>query len=220
MNQLIAVGPPVGGNCTTRGSVITPREGSHGRQTGELHYTGSDTPATRRQKASCSAKPPSQPARSAPRRLQGLAQHRLARKTSPNTAPPAALPRKNSPGTAPPAALPRQNSPSTHKTPISGHFERAGRTFSRFHDLTATQGELFRARRRRPSGALPLSTPGPTGVEGAGGCGGTGGPGCGAGCGRLAGPAWVGGANARQISHIISHGHFSRPPENVAIPTN
>ena len=56
--------------------------------------------------------------------------------------------------------------------------------------------------------------------EGAGGCGGTGGPGCGAGCGRLAGPAWVGGANARQISHIISHGHFSRPPENVAIPTN
>ena len=84
-------------------------------------------------------------------------QYRLARKSSPNTAPPAALPRKNSPGTAPPAALPRKNSPSTHKTPISGHFERTGRTFSRFHDLTATQGELFRACRRRPSGALPIS---------------------------------------------------------------
>ena len=43
-----AAPPPVGGNCTTRGSVITHREGSHGRQTGELHYTGvrhaGDTP--------------------------------------------------------------------------------------------------------------------------------------------------------------------------------
>ena len=27
------------------------------------------------------------------------------------------------------------------------------------------------------------------------------------------------GASARLISHIISHGHFSRPPKNVAIPT-
>ena len=27
------------------------------------------------------------------------------------------------------------------------------------------------------------------------------------------------GPPPRQISHIISHGHFSRPPENVAIPT-
>ena len=44
-----AAPPPVGGNCTTRGSVITHREGSHGRQTGELHYTGvrhaDDTPS-------------------------------------------------------------------------------------------------------------------------------------------------------------------------------
>ena len=38
-----------------------------------------------------------------------------------------------------------------------GQFEHAGRTFSRFHDLTATQGELFRACRRRPSSALPIS---------------------------------------------------------------
>ena len=36
--------------------------------------------------------------------------------------------------------------PASVKTPILGCFERAGRTFSRFHDVTATQGELFRAR--------------------------------------------------------------------------
>ena len=47
--------------------------------------------------------------------------------------------------------------PASIKTPNLGHFERAGRTFSRFHDLTATQGELFRACRRRPSSALPIS---------------------------------------------------------------
>ena len=49
--------------------------------------------------------------------------------------------------------------PARKKTPNLCHFERAGRTFSRFHDLTATQGELFRARRRRPSRALPISDP-------------------------------------------------------------
>ena len=43
------------------------------------------------------------------------AQHRLARKSSPNTAPPVALPRKSSTSTAPPAALPRKSSPSTRK---------------------------------------------------------------------------------------------------------
>ena len=47
--------------------------------------------------------------------------------------------------------------PACIKTPNLGQFERTGRTFSRFHDLTATQGELFRACRRRPSGALPIS---------------------------------------------------------------
>ena len=41
------------------------------------------------------------------------AQHRLARKNSPNTAPPAALPRKNSPNTSPPVTFPRKSSPST-----------------------------------------------------------------------------------------------------------
>ena len=88
--------PPIGGNCTTRGS---------------------DTPATRRKKASCSAKPPSQPAPSAPRHLQDRRRAAWREKTRP------ARP------------LPRlfrdKTRPTGHKTPISGHFERAGRTFSR-----------------------------------------------------------------------------------------
>ena len=64
--------------------------------------------------------------------------------------------------------------PARIKTPNLGQFERAGRTFSRFRDDTASQGELFRACRRRPSGALPISDPSPTGVEGAVGSGGPG----------------------------------------------
>ena len=50
-------------------------------------------------------------AASPPRPAQG----RLARKISPNTAPPLAFPRKSSPGKAPTPALPRKSSPSTHK---------------------------------------------------------------------------------------------------------
>ena len=65
--QTTAAPPPIGGNCTTRGS---------------------DTPATRRQKASCSAKPPPvtglEAAASPPRPAQG----RLARQNSPNTTAP------------------------------------------------------------------------------------------------------------------------------------
>ena len=45
--------------------------------------------------------------------------------------PTTAGPRKNSPSTAPPAALPRKTRPARQKTPILGHCERAGRTFSR-----------------------------------------------------------------------------------------
>ena len=86
--------PPIGGNCTTRGF---------------------DTPATRRKRASCSAKPPIATnlkcAASPPRPAQG----RLARNNSPNTAPPVAFPRNSSPSTAPPVALPRKSSPSTRK---------------------------------------------------------------------------------------------------------
>ena len=84
------------GNCTTRGF---------------------DTSATRRKKASCSAKPPSQPPEVRRIAYKTWAQHRLARKTSPNTSPPVTFPRQSSPRTAPPAALPRQNSPNRPQNP-------------------------------------------------------------------------------------------------------
>ena len=51
--------------------------------------------------------------------------------------------------------------PARVKTPNLGQFERTGRIISRFHDLPATQGELFRACSRRPSSALPISDPAP-----------------------------------------------------------
>ena len=72
---------------------------------------------------------------------------------------------------------------------------------------------MYRTRGR--DRASQHNTPGTTGLENAGGAGG---PGRDAGT-RLAGPTRVRRASARKISHIISHGHFSRPPENVAIPT-
>ena len=152
---------------------------------GNCTTRGSDTPATRRRRASCSAKPPSQPARSAPRRLQERRRAAWRKKTRPT----------------PPLQWHFREIvlPARVKTPNVGQFERAGRTFSRFRDLTATQGELFRACRRRPSSALPISDrapqvwraperpegtggveatrkvahqrPGPTGVEGVGGPG-------------------------------------------------
>ena len=62
-----------------------------------------------------------------------------------------------------------------------------------------------------------ISTPGPTGAEGAGG---TGRPGCDAHGRRLATTPMGGDdTTARQISHVIYLGHFSRHPKNVAIPT-
>ena len=83
------------------------------------------------------------------------------------------------------------------KTPNLGQFERTGRTFSRFHDDTAPQGELFRACRRRPSSALPISDlappvwrapEAPEGLEGTGGLRGAG-PGRGTGRRRAAATA-------------------------------
>ena len=72
---------------------------------------------------------------------------------------------------------------------------------------------LYRMRGR--VGASHDSTTRPTSAEDTRGVAG---PGRGAGCGRLAGPARVRRATTTQISHIISHGHFSRRYENVAIP--
>ena len=71
------------------------------------------------------------------------AQHRSARKTRPT--PPLQWHSRE------------KTRPASAKTPNLGCCERAGRTFSRFRDLTAMQGELFRACRRRPSSALPIS---------------------------------------------------------------
>ena len=75
--------------------------------------------ATRRRHAARRLRMAQNPHRSQPevRRVayKSWAQHRLARKSSPNSAPPVAFPRKSSPSTAPPAALPRKSSPSTRK---------------------------------------------------------------------------------------------------------
>ena len=82
----------------TRQTPCTHKPGCGTEQRGGNCTTwGSDTPATRRAAASCSAKPPPLPAWRAPHRLQDRAQCQLARKSSPNAAPPAAFPRKNSP---------------------------------------------------------------------------------------------------------------------------
>ena len=59
----------------------------------------------------------------------------MARKNSPSTAPPLALPRKSSPSTAPPAAFPRKSSPSKRKNADFGVF-RACR--ANFFALTST----------------------------------------------------------------------------------
>ena len=124
--RLAAAQPQVGGNCTTRGS---------------------DTPATRRKKASCSAKPPPQPPEV--RRIAYKAWHSTGWREKVRPTPPLQW------------HFREKTRPASAKTPNLGCCERAGRTFSRFHDLTATQGELFRACRRRPSGALPISDPAP-----------------------------------------------------------
>ena len=107
--QVAASPSPIGGNCTTRGS---------------------DTPATRRKKASCSAKPPSPPAwrtpgarrarRSAHEQRQGaaiarqLTQGRRQSTTQLSQQQPRRTPSvQNSPSTSSTAPLPVQNSPRT-----------------------------------------------------------------------------------------------------------
>ena len=134
--QTAASPSPVGGNCTTRGS---------------------DTPATRRKKASCSAKPPPQPPEV--RRIAYKAWHSTGWREKVRPTPPLQWHFREKVRPARPLRrLFREKVLPAHvKTPNLCQFERAGRTFSRFHDLTATQGELFRACRCRPSSALPIS---------------------------------------------------------------
>ena len=148
--QTASAPPPVGGNCTTRGS---------------------DTPATRRKKASCSAKPPH-------RRRCGGAEAPQSMVAGPPGAGGAGVvsgqelfrgrwqgrqTRQNSPGTAPPPLNPRQNSPSNLKNVKFGGFERAGRTFSRtgrgdvaILKLTTPLRPLMQANVKPPS---PLRAP-------------------------------------------------------------
>ena len=104
-------------------------------------------------------------------------------------------------------------------------FLHAGRVLYRCHHQEAEQGEFCTERaaeieRANTTHQAPPACRAPKEPEGPEGSGdrGAGRPGRGAG-GRLAGPTRVRRASARKISHIISHGHFSRPPENVAIPT-
>ena len=120
---------------------------------------------------------------------------------------------QNSPSTSRTAPLPVQNSPSTPEMAQFGAFSACRESFVPFSPPRSRAGRiLYRTRGR--VGASPTAQHAPCGRRQE-----TTGPGRGAGFGRLVGPARVRRATARQISHIISHGHFSRPPENVAIPT-
>ena len=116
----------------------------HRRQAGGIALHGG---STRRRHAARRLRvvqnPPSQPDRSAPRHLQDRRRAGWREKTRP-TPPLRRL-------------FCEKVLPARVKTPNLGQFERTGRTLSRFHDLPATQGELFRACRRRPSSALPIS---------------------------------------------------------------
>ena len=135
------------------------------------------------------------------------AQHRLARKNRPTPPLQWHFREKIRPARPLQWLFREKVLPARVKTPNLGQFERTGRTFSRFHDLTATQGELFRACRRSPSSALPISDRAPLawrapeGTEG-----------------LAAVPVGGGGAWSRQISHAIPPGHESmhaQKPQNI-----
>ena len=100
---------------------------------------------------------------------------------------------QNSPSTSRTAPLPVQNSPCSPEMARLALFLHAGRVLYRSHHQEAEQGEF--CTEREAEMGLANRTPGPTGVED------------------------VSRAWSRQISHVISLGHFLRPPENVAIPT-
>lgn len=107
-----------------------------------------------------------------------------------------------------------QNSPCSPEMAQFGAIYACGASFVPLSPPRTQAGRiLYRTQGR--VGASHDTTTGTTSAEGTGATTGTrrmtG--------GRLAGPASVGKTTARQISHIIPHGHFSRPHENVAIPT-
>ena len=130
--QVTAAPPPSGGNCTTRGS---------------------DTPATRRRRASCSANP--HRSQHEVRRVAYKAWHSTGWREKVRPARPLRRLFREKVRPTPPLQwhfrekvrparslrrLFREKvRPARKKTPNLGQFERAGRTFSRFRDLTATQ---------------------------------------------------------------------------------
>ena len=79
----------------------------------------------------------------------------MARQSSPNRITRLLIREKTRPAHPLQPRFREKTRPASVKTPNLSCFERAGRAFSRFHDDTATQGELFRARRRRPASATP-----------------------------------------------------------------
>ena len=139
--------PPIGGNCTTRGS---------------------DTPATRRKKASCSANPPPTPmwgCRGTAKYGGGAARRWRGRgSVGPGTVPGTVAgrqTRQDSPGTAPPPLNPRQNSPSNLKNVKFGVFRARRANFFAHNPTTAdawSAGESKRpgrgARGRRQGTAI------------------------------------------------------------------
>ena len=114
--------------CNLGGHTIS-RRGRAATNRGECAIQASDTPATRRKKASHGAKPPPPPVWRAPSCFQD----------------------RHSAGSR------EITRPASTKTPNLGCFERAGRTFSRFRDDTAPQGELFRAQMKPPPPLLTHS---------------------------------------------------------------
>ena len=172
-----------GGNCTTRGC---------------------DTPATHRQRASCSAKPPPPPSWSAPAGPEGPAPVPMSGKSpatgpkggplpvqnspstpprtacavqnSPSTSRTAPLPVQNSPRTSRAAPLPVQNSPSSPEMARFGTFSTCRESFIPLPPPRSRAGRILYRTRGRDGARQHNSTPGHTGAEGTGGSGGSGCP--------------------------------------------
>ena len=211
--------PLDGGNCTTRGC---------------------DTPATRRKRASCSAKPPPPPSWSAPAGPEGPAPVPMSGKAQQQDPRAAHFRYKTLPAHPFPPHVRYKTLPARDARPhfryktLPVHpkwldlalFLYAGRVLYRCHRQEAEQGEF--CTEREAELGLANRTPGPTRVEGAGGTGveGAGGfrgtePGRGAG-GRWWSPAAVSTNNSstqpKQISHAIPPRHGSmhaQKPQNI-----
>ena len=139
----------------------------------------------------------------------------MSRGSRANNTPRRAAPVQNSPCSPALGACPVQNSPCSPEMAQYGAIYACRESFVPFSPPRTQAGRtLYRTPGR--NGASHNSTPRTTGTKGTRG---TTGPRRGRAGGWLAGPARVGRAIASQIPHIISPGHFLRPPENVAIPT-